>query len=30
MHTKCSFMYAAVASSSKDSRSITWHQWQAE
>src|SRR6187401_794767 len=28
--TKCSFMYAAVASSSNDSRSITWHQWQAE
>ena len=22
-------MYAAVFSSSKDSRSITWHQWQA-
>ena len=28
--TKCSFMYAAVAASSNDSRSITWHQWQAE
>src|SRR3954453_18910567 len=29
MHTKRSFMYAAVSSSSNDSRSITWHQWQA-
>ena len=29
MLTKCSFMYAAVASSSKDSCAITWHQWQA-
>src|SRR3954453_617300 len=28
MHTKRSFMYAAVSSSSNDSRSITWHQWQ--
>src|SRR3954468_23624612 len=30
MHTKRSFMYAAVDSSSNDSRSITWHQWHAE
>ncbi len=30
MHTKRSFMSRAVSSSSKDSRSITWHQWQAE
>src|SRR4051794_38888486 len=30
MHTKRSFMYAAVASFSNDSRSITWHQWHAE
>ena len=29
MLTKCSFMYAAVASSSNDSCAITWHQWQA-
>jgi hypothetical protein len=28
--TKCAFMSAAVSSFSKDSRSITWHQWQAE
>src|SRR6266498_1661735 len=28
--TKCSFMRRAIPSSSKDSRSITWHQWQAE
>ena len=27
--TKRSFMSAAVAASSKDSCSITWHQWQA-
>ena len=27
--TKCSFMYAAVASSSNDSWAMTWHQWQA-
>ena len=27
--TKSSFISAAVSSSSKDSRSITWHQWQA-
>src|SRR3954451_7992643 len=26
---KCSFRYAAVASSSNDSWAITWHQWQA-
>ena len=30
MHTKRSFMNAAVSASSKDSRSITWHQWHAE
>src|SRR5882757_3355624 len=30
METKLAFMKAAVSSSSKDSRSITWHQWQAE
>jgi hypothetical protein len=29
-HTKHSFISSAVAASSKDSRSITWHQWQAE
>ena len=28
--TKLSFISAAVRGSSKDSRSITWHQWQAE
>ena len=28
--TKFSFMSAATAGSSKDSRSMTWHQWQAE
>ena len=27
--TKCSFISAAVSASSKDSCSITWHQWQA-
>src|SRR5215211_8834364 len=27
--TKCSFIMRAVSSSSKDSRSITWHQWHA-
>src|SRR4051794_27773863 len=26
---KCSFRTRAVSSSSNDSRSITWHQWQA-
>ena len=30
MFTKCSFITAATASFSNDSRSITWHQWQAE
>src|SRR6476619_8563087 len=30
MQTKFAFMKAAVSGSSKDSRSITWHQWQAE
>src|ERR1017187_2008132 len=30
MATKCRFISAAMASSSKDSRSITWHQWQGE
>ena len=30
MHTKRSFISAATSGSSKDSRSITWHQWQAE
>src|SRR6266705_467150 len=30
METKCLFMRAAVSSFSKDSRSMTWHQWQAE
>ena len=30
MHTKRSFMSSAVCSISKDSRSMTWHQWQAE
>jgi hypothetical protein len=29
MFTNRSFMSAAVSSSSKDSCSITWHQWQA-
>ncbi len=29
MVTKCSFMSAAVGSSSNDSCAITWHQWQA-
>src|SRR4051794_32187855 len=29
MLTKCSLRYAAVASSSKDSWAITWHQWHA-
>ena len=29
-HTKLSFMSSAVRASSKDSRSITWHQWQDE
>ena len=28
--TKCSFISFAISLSSKDSRSITWHQWQAE
>ena len=30
MLTKCSFMSAAISAFSKLSRSITWHQWQAE
>ena len=30
MQTKRSFISAAVSRSSNDSRSITWHQWQAE
>src|SRR3982751_5342577 len=30
MQTNSSFMSAAVSASSNDSRSITWHQWQAE
>ena len=30
MQTKCSFMTSAVASSSKLSCSMTWHQWHAE
>ena len=30
MLTKFSFMVLAMSSFSKDSRSITWHQWQAE
>ena len=30
MQTNSSFMRAAISSLSKDSRSITWHQWQAE
>ena len=30
MLTKCWFISSAMASFSKDSRSITWHQWQAE
>ncbi len=30
MATTCSFMIAAVCSSSNDSCAITWHQWQAE
>jgi len=29
-HTKHSFISRAVAGSSNDSRSITWHQWQVE
>src|SRR5438067_11950326 len=29
MQTKCRFMSAAVSGSSNDSRSMTWHQWQA-
>src|SRR5450432_3955357 len=28
--TKCVFINVAISSFSKDSRSITWHQWQAE
>jgi hypothetical protein len=28
--TNASFMSRAVSSSSKDSRSMTWHQWQLE
>ena len=28
--TKFSFITAAISGSSNDSRSITWHQWQAE
>ena len=30
MLTKPSFIRAAMVSFSKDSRSMTWHQWQAE
>ena len=30
MHTKRSFISAAISGSSKDSCSITWHQWHAE
>ena len=30
MQTNASFMTAATSGSSNDSRSITWHQWQAE
>ena len=30
METKRSFISAAVSGSSNDSRSMTWHQWQAE
>ena len=30
MHTNRSFISAAISGSSNDSRSITWHQWQAE
>ena len=30
MFTKPSFIASAVAASSNDSLSITWHQWQAE
>ena len=30
MQTKRAFISAAVSRSSNDSRSITWHQWQAE
>ena len=30
MQTKRSFISFATSASSKDSRSITWHQWQAE
>ena len=30
MFTKFAFMIAAMPSFSKDSRSITWHQWHAE
>ena len=29
-HTNRSFMSAAMSTSSNDSCSITWHQWQAE
>jgi len=29
-HTKLSFISSAVRGSSKDSCSITWHQWQEE
>ena len=28
--TRCSFIRRATSASSKHSRSITWHQWQAE
>jgi hypothetical protein len=28
-HTNASFMSRAVSGSSKDSRSMTWHQWHA-
>jgi hypothetical protein len=30
MQTKRAFMSGAVSALSKDSRSMTWHQWQAE
>ena len=30
MLMKCVFMSAATSSLSKDSRSITWHQWHVE
>jgi len=30
MFTKSWFISPAISSFSKDSRSMTWHQWQAE